>query len=172
MKRTYDVGVSSEVNIFIGNEVESSKAYELKTLFIVPENIVDIIEVIKKYEDQVEHIYLNANHTIIESDVLAGKYYDVLNYIEQSDKIKHVTLEIFFYEPTHLELLHAYPKLLLNISIQIPRVDKISSRIAIKIDDVDFDATNAGVWTSRVDDLLNKKMRFTPWISYTKDEIQ
>jgi hypothetical protein len=171
MKRHYDCGTESDVSVFIGNEVESSIAYGMKTLFIVPDAIADIIEVIKNYEDYVEHVYLNANHCIIESDVLAGKYHDVLEYIEESTKIKYVTLEIFNYKSDQLALLRQYNKLLLNISIQIPKVCQLSDRISIKIDDIDFDATNSGVWTSRVDELLDKKMRFTPWIAYTKDEI-
>jgi len=38
-----------------------------------------------------------------------------------------------------------------------------------EVDDVDFDATNPGVWCHSVHSLQNRNT-FTPWSKYTKDE--
>ena len=37
-----------------------------------------------------------------------------------------------------------------------------------EVDDVDFDATNPGVWCHSVHSLQNRNT-FTPWSKYTKD---
>jgi hypothetical protein len=40
----------------------------------------------------------------------------------------------------------------------------------LKIDDIDFDKTNPGVWCHPLNELLNKET-FTNWDQYSKDEI-
>ena len=62
MKRDYDSGEATEVTFFIGTEIEKTPAYNLKTLFVVG---IQDVEIIKKIynEKQCQHIYLGANQS-------------------------------------------------------------------------------------------------------------
>lgn len=173
MKRSYSgVDLTDSPTVFIGKEVESSAAYDKQTLFIVPFYYKnwEIIEIINSNLSDVSHVYLNANHSDIIDSVLSGSYDDVLNHIESVDSIKYVTIEVFSWDPEYLMLLTRFPKLLFNISIKIPNTNVNKSRIAIKIDDFTFRASNPGVWTSKVSDLI-WSMKFTNWDAYTQDKI-
>jgi hypothetical protein len=47
---------------------------------------------------------------------------------------------------------------------------KYNYNAILKIDDKDFEATNPGVWTHRLHDLLEHE-KFTDWDQYKEDEI-
>ena len=40
----------------------------------------------------------------------------------------------------------------------------------IKIDDTDFKASNPGIWSHNMNDLMQTE-KFTPWSAYSHDEI-
>lgn len=173
MIRSYaGVNDTATPTVFIGKEVESSVAYDMQTLFIVPIYYTNsgINDLIDQNATEVSHVYLNANHTDIMDSVMAGTYDVVLNHIEQIDSIKHVTIEVFSWNSDYLALLTQFPKLLFNISIKIPHTNINKSRIAIKIDDTTFKASNPGVWTAKVSELV-WSMKFTNWGAYTQDKI-
>ena len=54
------------------------------------------------------------------------------------------------------------------ISVKLPHIQQLGYNATIKLDDVDFDATNPGVWCHSVHSLQNRNT-FTPWSKYTKD---
>ncbi len=62
MLRDYETGKSTNVSFFIGTEVENTKAKGLRTLFVAG---LQATSKILKYaeENEIEHIYLGANHT-------------------------------------------------------------------------------------------------------------
>lgn len=172
MERSYEnVETTSSVSVFIGKEVESSAAFGLSTLFLVPGELTseEMIEEILAHAHEVDHVYLNANHVdVIETgfDII-----EVMRCVESSS-IPYMTLEVFSWSSELINLLDEFPKLLFNISIQIPYIETYSKRIALKIDDTDFENSNIGVWTSTVSSLLDMDpMKFTPWTAYTQDKI-
>ena len=63
-----------------------------------------------------------------------------------------------------------YNKFVPMISAKLPYISQLGYNACIKLDDKDFDATNPGVWTHRVHDLLDKSL-FTDWSKYTTDNI-
>lgn len=180
MNRDYEGLTTDRVSHFIGREVENTPAYGLETLFIVPDgkSTDEIIQIIKKHESEVENVYLNANHIMIEhemdpSDFFSRDWGSVLETIEKSRHIKYATIEIF--NPLNIAMLEdflkKYKKLIFNVSIQIPNAEEYRNRVSIKIDDIDFKATNPGVWSCVVTDIMAHSYTFTPWEQYKKDRI-
>ena len=56
------------------------------------------------------------------------------------------------------------------MSCKLPFINQLGYNACLKLDDMDFKATNPGVWTHKVHDLMDRKV-FTDWTKYTKDEI-
>ena len=59
-------------------------------------------------------------------------------------------------------------KLIPLISVPVPDMNW-NVNTCIKLDDVDFRASNPGVWVHHVHD-LKQRSKFTSWDKYTKDE--
>jgi hypothetical protein len=56
------------------------------------------------------------------------------------------------------------------ISVKLPYIRQLNYNATLKLDDKDFNATNPGVWSHSLHDLMDRKV-FTDWSKYTKDEI-
>ena len=54
------------------------------------------------------------------------------------------------------------------ISVKLPYLQLLGYNATIKIDDIDFDKTNPGVWCHRLHQLMNID-RFTSWNDYESD---
>ena len=62
MKRSYESGESTNVNFFVGTEVENTFGKNQRTLFVVgPKSSARILE--HASQENVTHIYLGANHS-------------------------------------------------------------------------------------------------------------
>jgi hypothetical protein len=57
-----------------------------------------------------------------------------------------------------------------QISIKLPYLTQLGYNATIKLDDLDFDHSNPGVWCHRLRDLTTTES-FTDWDQYGKDEI-
>ena len=55
-----------------------------------------------------------------------------------------------------------------QISVKLPHIKELNYNACIKIDDADFDHSNAGVWIHQVHDLLDRD-KFTDWTKYNDD---
>jgi hypothetical protein len=162
MKREYSTGTHDiDPDFFVGSEVEHTSAYGMKTLFchgdLSTSCIVAKIAELKK-ADRInfpKHIYLNHNHSFCASRDNKIDTLLALNYF--------VTYEAQDFEDIvpreHDRLIHL-------LSIKIPNATK--KNLSIKIDDVDFDYSNPGVWTFHASQLNDY---FTPWSAYQGDEI-
>ena len=56
------------------------------------------------------------------------------------------------------------------ISVKVPYIEQLGYNACIKIDDIDFNATNKGVWTHSVHSLMDRS-KFTTWDQYQQDKI-
>lgn len=162
-----------EVNYFIGPEVEKTPAADKRTLFVVGMQDVDQIERMAR-EHRTPHIFMGANHSFINGISDSGEYWD-LTITALLDKGFWVTLD---YE-AHL---HEIVLKMLNpgiwqsrlfiplLSVRIPHLQKSSINLTIKFDDIDFEATNEGVWCLHHHQVTDSN-RFTPWQDYATDSI-
>ena len=55
-----------------------------------------------------------------------------------------------------------------QISVKLPYVNQLNYNACIKIDDADFEHSNAGVWIQPVHELLERD-KFTSWDKYKED---
>jgi len=163
MNRDYESGVLDTPVLFVGKEVERTRHYNEQTLFVVglEFSISDIAKTAT--EQECTHIYLAANHSYP-----SGHQESLwLWYCESLGKDFNVTLEV---EHKHLteKLINASDTydFVLMVGCPVPNIHK---NVVVKVDDIDFKATNPGVWT--VMPLTHTDVHFTSWECYTSDKV-
>jgi len=162
----------NNVKFFVGSEVEHTPAYAKRTLFVV--GIQDAAEIEQLAREQkTPHIFLGANHSF-EGEIESAK---------QHEKLIHTLLDRGFWVtieyPAHkhdvmLKVLNAGIWQCRNfvplLRVQIPKIENSSINLTVKIDDIDFNATNPGVWCMHYRELTDSN-RFTGWIDYEADSV-
>ena len=163
MLRDYESGVSSTPVLFVGKEVEKTKHFDKQTLFVVGLNhhVQEISNIATL--NQCPHVYLAANHSYPG----AWSEQEWISAIVRLRLNLDVTLEV---EHKHLtDTLVSASKVfdfVLMVGCPIPN---IHDNIVIKADDIDFKATNQGVWT--MNPTVDLNVHFTPWSAYTNDKV-
>ena len=169
MKRDYKEGIKSTPIFFTGTEVEHTPAFGLHTLFVVDiQDPQEVVEYARGYD--VQHVYLGANHS-----------FDGSGQEEYGDMIQQVIKEPLWctLEMTNDVYTNCYewvnefseaPYFIPNIRVELPNIMKMSHNTTIKLGDVDYKATNPGVWCHKLHD-LKKYDTFTDWSEYGKDQI-
>ncbi len=158
---------------FIGPEVEKTPAFSKRTLFVVGKQ--DLAEIEKRAkENNTPHIFMGANHSF-DLDPTDMTFYWDDTITALLDKGYWVTLDY----PSHI---HGNMRLILNkgiwqsrmfvplLSVRIPNIENSSPNLTVKIDDIDFKATNPGVWCMHFKELTDSN-RFTDWNEYESDAI-
>lgn len=173
MLREYQNLTSDSVLYFIGREVEHTPFYNQLTLFVAEKlrtkkdasKCLDIIlKKIKEY--QINHVYLGANQWITKKKdlLLVTEIIKELSLSETSLTLD-ITYNLYVKNREILDsLLDNCKNLHYNISVKVPNIQ--TERLTFKIDDIDFNLTNPGVWcyTPRI----NSK-EFTAWEKYYLD---
>lgn len=174
MKRDYKSGTLDNITFFVGKEIEHTPAFDMQTLFVVgvqdPYSIMELAG-----EHYCTHIYFGANQSFdAGGDVNNGAIW------RPWEDMIHVCLEAGYWCTLDLDVKDAQGLLeggliekrrfIPQISVKIPGLQMLGFNATIKIDDVDFDATNPGVWCHRLRDLTTTEA-FTGWDAYGKDEI-
>jgi len=161
------------VAFFVGPEVEHTPAYSKKTLFVVGKQDVSTIERIAR-EYKTPHIFMGANHSFAPENPGDNTYWDK-TITALLDKGFWVSLD---YQAHH----HDWVLNILNpgiwqsrlfvplLNIRIPKIQTSSVNLTIKIDDIDFKATNPGVWCMHFHEVTDSN-RFTDWIEYGDDFV-
>lgn len=158
---------------FIGPEVEHTPAFSKKTLFVIGKPRVEqIFRMANEYKTP--HVFMGANHSFSVDPTDGTLYWD--NTITALlDKGFWVTLDY----PAHqhqsvLMILNAgvwHSRLFIPLlSVRIPKIETSSVNLTVKIDDVDFAATNPGVWTMHFSEVTDSN-RFTGWNEYESDDV-
>lgn len=173
MKREYDSGTAEAITFFTGLEIEKTPAYGMKTLFVVgvqdPYSIIEMAS-----ENYCTHIYFGANQSFKPNGTN-----DVDVWRPWEDMV-HVCLEAGYWCTLDLDVRDAEGLLesgltekrrfIPQISVKLPYLQQLGYNATIKLDDVDFAATNPGVWCHTLHSLTTRET-FTDWDQYGKDEI-
>jgi len=177
MKRDYSTSSKpiDGITFFKGVEIEHTPAFGKETLFVVgmqdPEEVIELA-----MKNNVEHVYLGANQSFDLSDndeILKQQEEGWDNLVKTlCEEGLLVTLD---FEHEYLEWIQEagytkYNNFIPMISVKVPDIEQLGYNACIKIDDTDFNATNKGVWTHRVHDLMDRD-RFTQWDQYKSDKI-
>lgn len=174
MKREYTVGSAEDITFFTGREIEHTPAYNMQTLFVVGvQSIASILEMAG--EHYCKHIYFGANQSFD-----AGGDANNSEYWRPWETMIYACLEAGYWCTLDFDvkdvagLLESgfteQRRFIPQISVKLPYLQQLGYNATIKIDDVDFAATNPGVWCHRLSALLDET-KFTDWNQYGKDEI-
>lgn len=165
----------NDVGFFLGQEVERTPAFGMKTLFVVGLHTTNSIEKIlddpfMSVGDPVEHIFFGANHSY--NPARNGDWHaweEMIVFFLKRNYLCSLDIPISAVETFHDGALCEYNNFIPQIRIGIPYVRLWNYNAMIKLDDRDFDSTNPGVWCHRLHDLMSTET-FTPWQHYQKDK--
>lgn len=163
-----------DVTVFIGCEVEKTRAYGQKTLFLVgvhnPNWIIDVW----KGDPEITHIYFGANHSFVISNENYHEdwrnwEYMIRSVLDHTSCLVTVDFDVKYAEDFLESGLSENNRLIPMISVKLPYINQFGYNAVVKIDDNDFNATNPGVWCHRLHDLQDNS-KVTYWDEYTGDE--
>jgi len=170
MKRDYTDGVADDIIFFIGNEVEHTPAFGLRTLFVTG---VQPVETIAVNLQGCEHIFFGANHSFNPSfnDYDGWKAWeDMIEFFLEKGYLCSLDIPLSAVEEFHDGGLNEHSNFIPQIRVPIPYVKLWNYNTMLKIDDKDFKATNPGVWSHSLHTLMDRS-KFTDWAQYKNDEI-
>jgi hypothetical protein len=169
MKRDYSDGVADNVIFFIGNEVEHTPAFGLRTLFVTGVQPVDNIAL---NLHGCEHIFFGANHSFNPSfnDYDGWKAWeDMIEFFLEKGYLCSLDIPLSAVEEFHDGGLNEHANFIPQIRVPIPYVKLWNYNTMLKIDDKDFKATNPGVWSHSLHTLMDRS-KFTDWNQYKQDK--
>ena len=172
MKRDYTSGVKTDVEFFVGYEIEHTPAHGLKTLFVVGVQPVDKI-LLNYYAEECEHIYIGANqsfdlpYTDNRIDVM-DNWNTMIKKLLITDILVTLDFDLDYIEYVQSMNFCEFNNFIPQISVKIPNIKKLNYNATVKIDDVDFKATNPGVWCHRLNELM-RDHAYTDWKDYVGD---
>jgi hypothetical protein len=167
MDRDYKTGKSESVGVFSGLEIEHTPAYGLQTLFLARNDLVfdQIMDLIKQSE--AEAVYFGANRKFMPNHAT-----QITQMIKLLDKGYWVTIDyphaIHDEVKKNFSLVWTHEKFIPFCSVIFPNSEE-DTALCFKIDDVDFNKTNPGVWAMSMKD-FKAKAGFTKWEQYKQDE--
>ena len=170
MNRDYQSGVFDNINFFVGDEIEHTPAYGMKTLFVVGVNEIHVIETLAEKKN-VRHIFFGANHSYNPmQDDNWNAWEDMIEYFLKKDYVCTLDIPLSAVEQFNDGPLNEYNNFIPQIRIPIPYIRLWNYNTMLKIDDKDFKATNPGVWTHSLHSLMDRKC-FNNWEEYSNDEV-
>lgn len=159
------------VRFFVGTEVEHTPVYGHRTLFVVGvQPVTDILHWAEHQE--CDHIYFGANQSFPNPANDDFTTWNLWELMIQPLLVKGhwCTLDVDVRCVPGLtdSMLVEYSRFIPMISVKMPHVRQLGYNAVLKIDDVDFEATNPGVWCHSLHN-LQTRAQFTDWSQYTKD---
>ena len=174
MKRDYTDGVKENIDFFTGVEVETTPAHGLKTLFVV--GFPPTGKILNLYHlHSCKHIYMGANQSFdVKKDangqIDVESWQPVIRTLLDTGILVTLDFDLRHIEHVQNSGLCEYDNFIPQISVKIPNIKNLNYNATLKIDDVDFKATNPGVWCHRLHELQAVE-KFTSWREYGKDTI-
>jgi hypothetical protein len=167
-----DTNQRQEVTYFTGYEVEHTICHGMFTLFVVgTPPLEEILMQTICGSDKVTHIYFGTSQSFNPKSISQEEYkaWDEV-IIGCLKKDFWVTLD---FGVEHIEgvlesAYNEYPRFVPMISVKLPYINQLNYNATLKLDDRTWGATNPGVWTHQLHDLMRKD-KYTHWDQYTQD---
>lgn len=160
----------AKAKYFTGIEVEHSPAHGLKTLFVV--GIHSPIRIVNSaIDEQCEHIYFGANMSF--DGTMLQTWQDMIQHALRMEFWVTVDFDISHWntlKDTFFKQFLDNNKFIPMVSVKLPDLTSLGQNATIKIDDIDFNKTNEGVWCITKDKLIDNA-KFTDWAQYKDDKI-
>lgn len=164
--------MSSTANFFIGNEVEHTPAFGLKTLFVVGYQTIEAIQHRLDTEEDITHIFFGANHSFNPQYLGSWVSWDhTIKHFLENGKTCSLDIPITAVSEFNTKTtLCSYTNFIPQIRIPVANIKDWSYNTMIKIDDIGFNLTNPGVWSHSLHKLQDDTV-FTSWTDYNNDII-
>lgn len=163
----------TDVKFFVGSHKENSIAHGHETLYVIGEpDIEEIARRLAQYdgENEITHICFGAEHSFkVSTYEDMEEWTSPIHHFLTLDYWCTLDLDISLVNFIHETDMCSYNKFIPMLSVKIPYVGDLGYNAIVKIDDVEFNYSNGGVWTHKIHDLLSYKS-FTSWDEY-KDEM-
>ena len=168
MKRDYTTGEASDVQFFIGKEIEHTPAFGKLTLFVTG---IHPVEEIARNLNGAEHIFFGANHSFNpQTPEEWDAWQDMIQFFLNKDYLCSLDIPLSAVEEFNDGGLNESDNFIPQIRVPIPYIKLWNYNTMLKIDDKDFKATNPGVWSHSLHKLMDRD-NFTSWDKYKEDKI-
>ena len=173
MKRDYTDGVKEDITYFIGVEIERTPAFGMNTMFVVGVQRTEEIIALAK-EKECKHIYFGANQSfpkLATDNADAWRPWErMINTCLEAGLWCTLDFDVSVVSGVLEMPVIGHRRFIPQISVKLPYLTQLGYNATIKLDDLDFDHSNPGVWCHRLRDLTTTES-FTDWDQYGKDEI-
>jgi len=170
MNRDYSTGQKDDVTFFVGDEIEHTPAYGMKTLFVVGRQSIETIKHVLKDQD-IQHIFFGANHSFNPQGYDEHESWEtMITYFLEQGYWCSLDIPMNQVEEFNDGGLNDYDRFIPQIRVPIPYIKLWNYNTMIKIDDRGFRATNPGVWTHSLHKLKDREC-FTDWDCYKNDRV-
>ncbi len=162
------------VKFFFGTEVERTPAFGKPTLFVVGVQPVDEIAHHFRFgrnPNGIEHIFFGANHSFHpdpDNHLEWQRWESMITYFLDKGYMCSLDIPVKCVEGFNDTSLCEYRNFIPQIRVSIPYTKLWNYNTMLKIDDIDFDATNPGVWCHSLHSLMSRET-FTSWDEYKDD---
>jgi len=164
IKRTFENG--EPLNYFTGIEVEHTAMHGEETLFVVGvQDPSDIIFEASKLD--VKHVYLGANksfHMVDEWEHMVDALLSEGLWVTLDYPVRFHNF-IMRSMGNHMRSRRFIPM----ISVELPNIEIYNYNTTLKLDDLDIDHSNPGIWCHPLHDLMDRSV-FNDWDAYDDDE--
>jgi len=157
-----------DITYFTGYEVEHTVAHGLYTLFVVG---TPLLEEILQWAEHVEakQIYFGTSQSFNPETYEDWKvWHDRIQGCLDAGYWVCLDFDSKYAEEIHEEGWCENNKFIPMISVKLPYIKLYNYNTTIKIDDRTWGATNPGVWTHQLHDLM-RKTKYTHWDQYVQD---
>jgi hypothetical protein len=168
MKRDYTTGEASDVQFFIGKEIEHTPAFGKMTLFVTGIHSTDEIAL---NLNGAEHIFFGANHSFHPTNNLEWQRWEtMIEFFLDKGYLCSLDIPLSVSEEFLENGLNDRYNFIPQIRVPLPYIKLWNYNTMIKIDDKNFNATNPGVWSHSLHTLMDRK-NFTDWNQYKNDKV-
>lgn len=178
MKRDYTTGNATDIQFFVGKEVEHTPAFGMFTLFVTGvhpvQEIQDWLDDFNSYEDKskhIKHVFFGANHSFNpQTPKEWDTWQDMIQFFLDKEYLCSLDIPLSAVEEFNEGGLNESDNFIPQIRVPVPYIKLWNYNTMIKIDDKDFKATNPGVWSHSLHKLMDRD-NFTSWDKYKEDKI-
>lgn len=173
MKREYSTGTKEDIKFFTGKEIEKTPAYNMQTLFVVGVQDFTSIHTLA-VANRCTHIYFGANQSFPqlatdEAD-LWRPWERMIDQCLEADYWCTLDFDVSLVSGVLEMPVIGHRRFIPQISVKLPYLQQLGYNATIKLDDLDFEYSNPGVWCHTLNSLTTRET-FTDWDQYGKDEI-
>lgn len=161
---------------FTGYEVEHTICHGMYTLFVVgTPPLEDILNLANDTQSnlaenkRIKHIYFGTSQSFNPASYEDWKTWDdrIMGCLKAGYWVT-LDFDVKYAEELHEDGWCEHNKFVPMISVKLPYISLYNYNATLKLDDRTWGATNAGVWTHQLHDLMSKD-KYTYWDQYTED---